>query len=238
MKMIFAGVVSLVPFVALMATSACSSSSSGSTTGGTGGSGGASTSSSSSTTSSTSSGSTGAGGGGGAGGGSAAGPGAALKCESSGKNAFDTYGAAGFVAVNKAIFANVNAEVTANGSANVGDSFTKIGTGNPVSATDDGPTFEGKLAAFLVWVYGGPNSIMYTDGKTYVGDNQDMVAAHTGLGITSAQYTYFVTNIVVPALTSRGVKHGAGGAADPNDVSSCFAPPVLDPAFIATIVGH
>jgi hypothetical protein len=97
---------------------------------------------------------------------------------------------------------------------------------------------EGKLAAFLVWVYGGPNSITYTDGKMYTGNGQDMVAAHTGLGITDAQYTYFVTNIVVPALTSSGVKHGAGGAADPDDVGSCFAPPLLDATFQASIVGH
>lgn len=151
------------------------------------------------------------------------------KCTSSGKNAFETYQTAAFVAVNEAIFAGVGAEVTANGTANLGDSFTKIGTGTPVSTTDDAATFKGKLAAFLVYAYGGPSSITYTDGKTYAGP-QDMTAAHIGMGITSAQYDYFVANVIVPALTSSGVPEG--------DVSSCFAPVVVDPAFKASIVGH
>jgi len=165
------------------------------------------------------------------------GPGAALLCDSSGKNAFDTYGTTAFVAVNEAIVANVFAEVGKNGNTNLGDSFTKIGTGNPASTTDDAATFKGKLAAFLVYAYGGPTSIAYTDGKTYNGP-QDMVAAHTGLGITSAQYDYFIANVVVPALTASGVKHGAGGSSDPNDVGSCFAPIVTGAAFKASIVGH
>jgi hypothetical protein len=165
----------------------------------------------------------------------APGPGASLACESSGKNAFATYGAAAFVAVNKAIIANVFAELGANGNTNLGDSFSKIGTGNPASTTDDAATFEGKLAAFLVYAYGGPEQIMYTDGKMYNGV-QDMVAAHTGLSITSSQYSYFIANIVVPALVDSGVKAGQGDGAD--DVSSCFAPIVTAPSFIATIVGH
>lgn len=157
------------------------------------------------------------------------GPGAALKCASSGKNAFDTFGATAFVAVNEAIFAQVGTEVGANGTTNLGDSFTKIGTGMPASTADDAPAFKGKLAAFLVYAYGGPSSITYTDGKTYQGP-QDMVSAHVGLGITSAQYDYFIANVVVPALTSSGVS----GA----DVSSCFAPIVTDATFKASIVGH
>ncbi|HET9626249.1 MAG TPA: hypothetical protein VFP84_33030 [Kofleriaceae bacterium] len=171
-----------------------------------------------------------------AGGNAQPGPGAALKCDSSGKNAFDTYGAAAFVTVNKAIIANVTAEMTAHGTTNLGDSFTKIGTGNPPSTADNGATFEGKLAAFLVYAYGGPTSITYSDGVKYTGP-QDMVAAHTGLAITSDQFDYFVANIVVPALTANGVKHGAGGAADPDDVGSCFAPVVTSAAFKASIVG-
>lgn len=158
------------------------------------------------------------------------GPAAKLKCTSSGKNAFDTYGAAAFVKVNESIFTNVNAEITAHQTANLGDSFTKIGTGNPPSTADDLAKFKGRLAAFLVYVYGGPNDITYTDNVMYNGSEQDMTVAHTGLGITSAQYTYFLTNIVVPALTSNGVSM--------DDVSSCFAPPLMDSAFIATIVGH
>lgn len=156
------------------------------------------------------------------------GPGAALKCASSGKNAFDTFGAAAFVAVNESIFTIVGTESAANGTANLGDSFTKIGTGVPPSTADDVPTFKGKLAAFLVFAYGGPASITYTDGKTYTGP-QDMVAAHRGLNITSDQYDYFIGNVVVPALTSNGVTSA--------DVSSCFAPIVTNAAFKASIVG-
>lgn len=162
--------------------------------------------------------------------------GSTLKCDSSGKNAFDTYGAAAFVAVNKAIFANVGAEIMAHGTTNLGASFTEIGAGNPAATADNAATFEGKLAAFLVFQYGGPTSIKYTDNVTYDGQ-QDMVAAHTGLNITSAQFDYFVTNQVVPALTSSGVKAGAGGSADPNDVASCFAPVVTSASFKASIVG-
>ncbi len=157
------------------------------------------------------------------------GPAANLACASSGKNAFSTYGAAAFVAVNEQIFANVNAEVTANGTKNLGDSFTKIGDKSLPATSDDLPTFKGTLAAFLVYVYGGPSLITYTDGKSYAGQ-QDMVAAHTGFAITSAQYDYFLANVVVPALKAKGVPDG--------DVSSCFAPPLLDAGFKASIVGH
>jgi hypothetical protein len=165
------------------------------------------------------------------------GPGATLKCDSSGKNAWETYGVSAFVAVNEAIFANVIAEGSASGTTNLGDSFTKIGSGNPASTADDLPTFKGNLAAFLVFAYGGPSEITYTDNKKYTGP-QDMVESHKGLGITGAQYDYFVSNIVVPALTKNGVKAGKGGAADPNDVSSCFAPILVDAAFKASIVGQ
>lgn len=156
-------------------------------------------------------------------------PGAALKCTSSGKNAFDTYGAPAFVAVNEAIVANVFAELGANSTANLGDSFTKIGSGVPPSTTDPAATFKGKLAAFLVYAYGGPTSITYTDGVSYTGP-QDMVAAHTGLAITGPQFDYFVANIVVPALTSSGVPVA--------DVTSCFAPVITSATFKASIVGR
>ena len=56
-----------------------------------------------------------------------------------------------------------------------------------------------------------------------------MTAAHTGMAITSEQYDYFLTQIVVPALTTSGVKA--------EDVGSCFAPPLTDPAFKASMVG-
>jgi hypothetical protein len=156
------------------------------------------------------------------------GPGAALKCTSTGKDAFDTYGADAFVKVNESIVANVFAEIGTNMTTNLGDSFTKIGSGVPASTTDDAATFKGKLAAFLVYAYGGPTSIMYTDGKTYSG-LQDMASAHAGLAITSDQYDYFISNEVVPALTSNGVST--------DDVSSCFAPIVTSADFKASIVG-
>jgi hypothetical protein len=152
-----------------------------------------------------------------------------LKCTSSGKDAWDTYGATAFVAVNESIFSYVTAQITDAGTTNLGDSFTKIGSGNPPSTTDDLPTFKGALAAFLVYAYGGPTSIKYSDGKTYSG-LQDMTAAHTGLAITANQYNYFIANVVVPALSSNGVPMG--------DITSCFAPVVTDPAFVASIVGH
>ncbi len=156
--------------------------------------------------------------------GSDLGPGAALKCKSSGKDAWDTFGADAFVAVNESIFTLVLADT----SGKLGDSFGKIGSGDPASTTDDAATFKGKLAAFLVYAYGGPTSIKYTDGKTYQGV-QSMVAAHTGLAITSDQYDYFIMNQVVPALTMNGVST--------DDVSSCFAPIVTDADFKASIVG-
>jgi hypothetical protein len=143
-----------------------------------------------------------------------------FKCASSGKTAFATYGADAFVAVNKAIFAEVNAELNSKGDANLGGSFAGV---------TDFPKFEGRLAAFLVFAYGGPKSITYTDGKTYDGV-QDMMEAHAGLHITAAQYDYFVANIIVPALTKSGVPMA--------DISSCFAPTVVNAEFKASIVGQ
>ena len=156
------------------------------------------------------------------------GPGTALRCKSSNKNAWDTFGVNAFVAVNEAIFKKVGAEITAHGTTNLGDSFSKIGTNETPAYKDDAATFKGKLAAFLVYAYGGPESITYTDNKMYTGP-QDMASAHLGMKITSAQYDYFIANIVVPALTDNGV------TAD--DVSSCFAPIVTDASFKASIVG-
>jgi hypothetical protein len=165
--------------------------------------------------------------------GGALGPGAKLKCDSSQKNAFDTYGATAFEEVNASIFANVTAEMTANGTTNLGTSFSAVGT----AGHDPLNTFEGQLAAFLVFVYGGPSSITYTDNMMYTA-NPDMMTAHHGLAITAPQYSYFVTNIVVPALTLNGVKHGTGGDTSPDDVGSCFAPPLTDATFMASIVGQ
>jgi hypothetical protein len=157
------------------------------------------------------------------------GPGASLACTSSGKNAWETYGKAAFVAVNESIFSNVLANLADAGTSDLGDAFTKIGSGNPPSTADNLATFKGNLAAFLVYAYGGPTSIVYTDGVTYIGP-QSMTQAHAGLNITAAQYNYFVSNIIVPALTSNGVPM--------SDVSSCFAPVVTNAAFMASIVGQ
>jgi len=148
------------------------------------------------------------------------GPGAALKCTSSNKNAFDTYGVTAFVAVNEKIFELATAELTGNGTANLGTSFNDV---------TDFPTFKGRLAAFLVFAYGGPTKITYTDGVSYDGP-QDMAAIHAGMAITPAQYDYFVGTIIVPALTASGVPMA--------DVSSCFAPTIVEPAFKASIVGQ
>jgi hypothetical protein len=158
-------------------------------------------------------------------------PGAAstLQCTSSGKNAYDTYGLNAFVAVNKQIIQNVGSEMSANGTANLGTAFTKIGSGNPPSTSDNAQTFEGSLAAFLVFTYGGPYQITYVDGVNYFGP-QDMPSAHAGLNITSSQYDYFVNDIIVPALTTKGVTMA--------DVSSCFAPALTSASFKASIVGQ
>jgi hypothetical protein len=126
---------------------------------------------------------------------------------------FDKYGETAFVAVRDSIVAKAVAAPTDK----LGDSFaTFAGTATPEQLQ----VFQDHLAAFLVMVYGGPKSY---SGRT-------MEAAHAGLGITSDQYDYFVTEVVVPALAENGVPA--------DDISNCFAPPVTDPAFKASIVGQ
>jgi hypothetical protein len=144
-------------------------------------------------------------------------------CTSSGKNAYDTYGTTAFLAVNASIFANVGTEITKNSTKNLGTSFTLIGKGKPGTATaDDAATFQTKLGNFLVYAYGGPSN----DGAS----STDLAAAHAGLGITMDQYNYFVSSIVVPALTTNGVKS--------EDVSSCFAPVLMDSSVVDAVVGQ
>jgi hypothetical protein len=124
---------------------------------------------------------------------------------------FEKYGAEAFLAVRDSIVAKALAAPTDK----LGDSFQAFAA----SATEDRVAlFQDHLAAFLVMVYGGPND--------YSG--RDMRAAHAGLGITSDQYDYFITEVVVPALSENGVPS--------DDISKCFAPPVTDPAFKASIV--
>jgi hypothetical protein len=160
----------------------------------------------------------------------AAATGASLQCTSSGKNAWLTYGQTAFVAVNESIFTNVvNVGATTSTTTPLGTPFTLVGSGNPPSTADNLATFKGNLAAFLVYLYGGPTQITYTDGVVYQGP-QNMQQSHQGLNITTSEFNYFVSNIVVPALTSNGVPTA--------DVTSCFAPPLTDPTFVASVVGQ
>lgn len=79
--------------------------------------------------------------------------------------------------------------------------------------------FKDSLANFISDAYG------CTEGAY---DGPSMVEAHTGLGITQQEYDDFIGLIA-------GVLAGAGVPQD--DIDHCFAPPLVDPAFSATIVG-
>ena len=147
---------------------------------------------------------------GGAGGASAGGGGGAAGGPCS-KAMFAKYGEAGFLAVNDKIIARA----TAMGiEAQIGDSFTKL------TATQ-AMALKTNLGIFLINAYGG-------DPAKYPYKGQTMKEAHTGLGITTAQYNAFIGMVVVPALTDAGVSM--------DDITMCFAPVVTDPAFMATIV--
>lgn len=164
------------------------------------------------------------------------GPGSGLRCESSGKNAWETYGTDTLVKIDRTIGARA---LDPRNRAGLGDS-SKVGSGNPPSTADDPATFEAKLAAWLVYAYGGPEKITYLDGKSYLGP-QDMRTAHAGLQITQSQYDYFIRQIFVPALIENGVFAGGLRANDemfPDDVHSCFLPLVTNPVFAASIVGQ
>jgi hypothetical protein len=113
-------------------------------------------------------------------------------------------------------FLKVNASIVQKAAAapvdKVGSSFSKL---TPAQVA----TLKTNLAAFLVKVYGGPDGYK---GKS-------MEEAHKGLKITSDQYDYFIANVVVPALADNGVSQ--------DDITKCFAAPVTDPSFKASIVG-
>lgn len=110
---------------------------------------------------------------------------------------YDKYGAAGFTAVNDKIITKALALPTAS----VGTSFQDL--------DDAGKTrLKANLGAYLIQAFGGPSN--------YTG--RDMTAAHAGLNITEAQYDYFITNAVVPALQEAGVTQA--------DISGSFAPAV------------
>ena len=125
---------------------------------------------------------------------------------------FDKYGQEAFLQVNDDIIAASVAAPTAM----LGTSFQDLAA----AGSDRVEEFRANLAAFLVFVYGGPDN--------YTGPTMEEV--HTGLNITSEQYDYFVTEIIVPVLAADGVSD--------DDIANCFAPPVVDPAFKASIVGR
>ena len=80
--------------------------------------------------------------------------------------------------------------------------------------------FIDSLAAFISDAYG------CTDGA-YTGPS--MEAAHTGLDITQDEYDAFIV-LIAGVLADAGVPE--------DDINLCFAPPLVDPAFVATIVGQ
>ncbi len=120
------------------------------------------------------------------------------------------YKQAGFEAVNANILTNVGT-VSAMNPSPIGDSFKGL-------TTDQVKAVETNLLAFLVKVYGGPDN--------YKG--RSMKDSHAALDITKEQYDAFIGMVVVPALSKAGVPE--------KDITDCFAPPVVDPAFVADIV--
>lgn len=124
---------------------------------------------------------------------------------------FAKYKQAGFEAVNAEILANIG-DVSAMNPSPIGDSFVGL-------SQTDVERIEANLLDFLIFVYGGPANYQ---GAT-------MEEAHTGLDITSEQYDAFVGMVIVPALQTVGVEDA--------DITDCFAPPVTDPSFKASMVG-
>ncbi len=123
---------------------------------------------------------------------------------------YDKYKQAGFEAVNKNILTNIGT-VSAMNPSPIGDSFKAL-TPAQVEAV------EASLLDFLVMVYGGPNNY----------EGRSMKDSHAALEITKEQYDAFIGMVVVPALVTAGVPEA--------DINNCFAPPVVDPAFVADIV--
>ena len=80
--------------------------------------------------------------------------------------------------------------------------------------------FKASLANFISDAYG------CTTGA-YTGPS--MEAAHAGMGITQQQYDDFIA-LIVGVLMDAGVPE--------DDINYCFAPPLVDPAFEATIIGQ
>lgn len=90
-----------------------------------------------------------------------------------------------------------------------------------VAAGDEAvQAFIDSLAAFISDAYG------CTEGA-YTGPS--MEAAHTGLDITQEEYDAFIA-LIAGVLADAGVPD--------SDITACFAPPLVDPDFVATIVGQ
>lgn len=91
------------------------------------------------------------------------------------------------------------------------------------SLVAEGPTavdaFKTSLANFISDAYGCSTG-------AYTGPT--MQVAHAGMNITQAQYDDFI-GLIAGVLADDGV------ASD--DINYCFAPPLTDPSFAATIVG-
>jgi hypothetical protein len=80
--------------------------------------------------------------------------------------------------------------------------------------------FKDSLANFISDAYG------CTQGA-YTGP--DMPTAHAGLAITQMQYDDFIA-LIAGVLADAGVPE--------DDINLCFAPPLVDPAFEAMIIGQ
>lgn len=121
------------------------------------------------------------------------------------------YKRAGFEAVNHKVLENINVVSSVNPSP-IGDTFKGL---TPTGVA----RVEANLLDLLIKIYGGPDN--------YKGE--DMTTAHVGLNITSEQYDAFIGMVVVPALQSVGVEAA--------DINNCFAPPMVDAQFKASMVG-
>lgn len=125
---------------------------------------------------------------------------------------FAKYKAAGFQAVNGAIAKLALAAPVED----LGSSFqTKIAQATPARQQE----FAGHLLTFLETAYGSKET-------PYTGPS--MIDSHKDLAITVAQYSYFISDVVVPALKEVGVEQ--------SDIVACFAPVVTDTKFVKSVV--
>lgn len=124
---------------------------------------------------------------------------------------FAKYGDTGFQAVN----GEIGKLALSAPTDKLGVTFqTKIAQATPERQKE----FIGHLLSFLEAAYG--STTPYT-GPT-------MVDSHKDLAITRAQYEYFISDVVVPALKTSGVSE--------SDITNCFAPAVTSTDFVKTVV--